>query len=46
MYALMSFPDASGADIRCTNRRATDQGTVATTLTDYGVAVAFFGDQA
>ena len=46
MYALMSFPDASGADIQCTNRRATDQGTVATTLTDYGVAVAFFGDQA
>ena len=45
MFALMSFPDASGADIRCTNTQATDEGNVATTLTDFGVAVAFFGDQ-
>ena len=44
VFALLTFP-GSVDEIRCTTRQATDPGTSTTTLTDHGVAVAFFGDQ-
>jgi len=44
IFALLAFP-GSVDEIRCTTRQATDPGTSTTTLTDHGVAVAFFGDQ-
>jgi hypothetical protein len=45
VFALLAFPASDGTEIRCTTRQATDPGTSTTTLTDHGVAVAFFGDQ-
>lgn len=44
IFSLLAFP-GSVDEIRVTTRQATDPGTSTTTLTDHGVAVAFFGDQ-